>query len=286
MGVRPRIPTAVVAAVVALALLAAGCGDEDSPTPSATTGAPATARPSTTSTTAVAASTTTVFTTPTAVPTIVEDVLRGENEADRYTYELKFPKLQGLADAAAQDAVNAGIRAEVTAAVDEFVAGAEELGAPAPAVADQRSALTGTYEVSRLDEGLASVRVRVSRFFAGAAHPGAVMLTFNHDLRTGARLTLTDLFTPGSPYLDKLSELSRQLLAAQPGFADVADFVQRGTGPTAENFAGWTLTDADLVITFAEYQVAPYAFGMPHVSIPFASLRLLLDPDGPLAIRN
>ena len=59
-----------------------------------------------------------------------------------------------------------------------------------------------------------------------------------------------------------------------------------GTEPTADNFDGWNLTDQDLVITFSEYQVAPYAMGMPHVSIPFASLRTLLDPAGPLAIHN
>ena len=113
-----------------------------------------------------------------------------------------------------------------------------------------------------------------------------MLLTFNYDLATGRRLALADLFAPGAPYLERLSELSRQLLLAQPDFDQLQDFVLPGTEPKVENFAGWTLTDQDLVITFSEYQVAPYAMGMPHVSIPFASLRTLLDPAGPLAIHN
>ncbi|MEA2901557.1 MAG: hypothetical protein QOH36_1444 [Actinomycetota bacterium] len=275
---------ATTAVALALGLSAtAGCGGDDSPTETATTvGAPSTSAPSTTVTSKPATATTTAA----AQAAFVDDVLTGGNEAERYTFQLTFPKLQGLADASVQDSINADVRAAVGVVVDEFVTGVKDFGAPPPPVADQKSALEGDYEVARLDDGLASVGVRVSRFYAGAAHPGAVLLTFNYDLVTGRRLALAELFAPGAPYLERLSELSRQLLLAQPGFDQVQDFVLPGTEPKAENFAGWTLTDQDLVITFSEYQVGPYAMGMPHVSIPFASLRTLLDPAGPLAIHN
>ncbi|MEA2716509.1 MAG: hypothetical protein QOI99_826, partial [Actinomycetota bacterium] len=278
-----------------LGLLATACGGDSGSTsagPASTAGSTAPTSIATTAPTTPASTTpstvgpTTTTTRPTSVPVVVDGVLKGSSEADRYTYDVTFPQVQGLAAAAAQDAVNAGIRAGVTAAVDEFVAGTKDLGPPPPELADPRSSLTGSYEVSRIDDGLASLRVHMSRYFAPQAHPAGLLLTFNYDLRTGKRLQLSDLFTAGSPYLDKLSELSRQLLAAQPDFDQLADFVQPGTEPKAENFAAWTLTDQDLVITFAEYQVAPYAMGTPHVSIPFASLRLLIDPSGPLAAYN
>jgi hypothetical protein len=282
---RRRAAGVAVAAALAVGLVATGCGGGASPAKPSTTVAPSTSRPA--PTVGPAPATTTVTTAPPSPrPTVVDDVLEGGDEAQRYIYRLTFPKLQGLGDPAVESSVNADIRAAVGATVDEFVTAVKDFGAPPPAVADQKSALDGDYEVSRLDEGLASLAVRVSRFYAGAAHPGAVVLAFNYDLGTGHRLALGDLFTAGSPYLAKLSELSRELLAAQPGFDQVQDFVLPGTEPTAENFAGWTLTDQDLVITFAEYQVAPYAMGMPHVSIPFASLRTLLAPAGPLAIHN
>ncbi len=272
------------AAALAVGLLAAGCGGDDSPTSTATTVRPtSTSRPATTVTSKPQAATTT---TAAAQPAFVDDILNGGNEAERYSYQLTFPKLQGLADTSLQDSINADIRAAVGVIVDEFVIGVKDFGVPPPPLADQKSALEGDYEVARLDDGLASVSVRVSRFYAGAAHPGAVLLTFTYDLDTGRRLALADLFAPGAPYLERLSELSRQLLLAQPGFDQVQDFVLPGTEPAAENFGGWTLTDQDLVVTFSEYQVGPYAMGMPHVSIPFASLRTLLDPAGPLAIHN
>jgi len=278
-----RVRSAVAA--VAVALLSGGCGDGKTTTsPTTTVAASPTTSPSrVTTTTALATTATTVSTAPASRPAVVDDVLRGESAADRYTYDQTFPKLQGLADAAVQDAINAQILTEVTALVDEFVVGAREVRPP-PDQPDLRSALKGSYDVVRLDDGLASIRLHVSRYSAGAAHPGAVLVTFNYDLRTGKRLALADLFTAGSPYLAKLSETSRQQLAAEPYALD--DFIRPGTEPTAENFAGWTLTDEELVITFAEYQVAPYAAGMPKVSIPFASLRTLLDPTGPLAIAN
>jgi hypothetical protein len=279
---------AVVGALGAVGLLAGGCSGDGSTTTTGTTPSTVSGGSSSVPTTAAPGPTTSAApatTAPTVGPRVVDDVLQGGGEADGYTYEVTLPEVQGLVDAAVQDAVNADIRAGVTQVVDEFVAGTKDF-TPPPAMAGQASTLTGGYEVARIDEALASFEVHASQYFAGAAHPGAVVLTFNYDVRTGQRLALADLFTAGSPYLDKLSELSRQLLAAQPGIGDLPDFVLPGTEAKAENFARWTLTDDDLVVTFNQYQVAPGAAGTPHVSIPFASLRLLLDPTGPLATYN
>jgi hypothetical protein len=37
-----------------------------------------------------------------------------------------------------------------------------------------------------------------------------------------------------------------------------------------------------LLITFDEYQVAPYAAGPQKVAIPYSELRALINPQGPL----
>ena len=285
-GGGPTVRRVVAGAAIVVGLVAGGCGDGDSSTATSTT----TAAPATTSATVTSTPAPTVATSSTVPagtrPTVVDEVLMGGSEVERYTYQLTIPKLQGLGDLTVQTAVNDQIRAQATGAVDEFVVGVKDFGPPPPGQQDQRNGLTGTYEVSRLDDGLASFRVRQSRFFVGAAHPNAAVVTFNYDLHTGKRLALADLFTVGSPYLAMLTDLSRQLLPAQPGFDGLQSFVMPGTEPKEENFDGWTLSDQDLVITFDEGQVAPNAMGMPHVSIPFASLRLLLDPAGPLAIYN
>ncbi len=288
-GRRPWTAMGAVAVVGALGLMTAGCGG-DSPTSSTPTSAVVTSSTRVAATTVAPAPSSTAATSPPttspALPTVVDDVLRGGSEADRYTYEQTFPRLQGLVDLSVQDAINAQILTEVTAIVDDFVAGTDGYPDPSGPSADQRSALKGSYEVSRIDDALLSTRVHASPYFAGAAHPGSVQVTFNFDLRTGKRLALADLFTADVPYLATLSAHSRLLLATQPGIGGLPEFVTPGTEPTADNFAHWTLSDQDLVITFDQYQVAPGAAGTPHVSIPFASLRTILDPTGPLAIHN
>ncbi|HEX7276328.1 MAG TPA: RsiV family protein [Acidimicrobiales bacterium] len=278
----------VAAAMAVLGLVAAGCGGGDGDGESGSTAA--TTSPAAVTTTAPSSPTTDAVSPTTTAdvgrPTVADVTLQGGSEPERYSYEVTYPDVAGLADPTVQKAVNDETRADVTAAIDEFVSGTDDFGPPLPELADQRSAFTGRYQLARLDDGLLSFRLPVSRFYTGQAHPARVLLTFTYDLGNGRRLALADLFLPGSPYLDRLSELSRQLLLAQPGFDQMPEFVTPGTEPKAENFANWTVTDQDLVITFNEYQVAPYAMGTPHVSIPFASLRTLLDPAGPLAIHN
>ena len=55
-----------------------------------------------------------------------------------------------------------------------------------------------------------------------------------------------------------------------------------GAKPTPENYAVWNISAEGLVITFNEYQVAAYAAGPQEVVIPFAALKDILDPQGPL----
>lgn len=275
-----RHPAALVVAGGVL-LLATGCGDGDGPAV-----APTTLTPSSTTSTTEAEPTTTTSTTAVALPTVVDEVLHGGSQAQGHSYEVTFPQLRGLDDESVQEVVNADIRSTVTGAVERFVASLAEAGEPPPALSGQQSSLTGTYEVARLDHRLASLRLELSSYYAGAAHPSGILHTLNYDLGTGERLELGDLFTEGAPYLQRLSELARERLYAELGDAALPDFVEPGTEPVAENFDGWSLTGQELVVTFDEYQVAPYAAGMPRVSIPFATLRTILDPRGPLAIRN
>jgi len=72
-----------------------------------------------------------------------------------------------------------------------------------------------------------------------------------------------------------------QLKAALPG-VDL-QLVDSGTAPKAENFAVWNLNEHDFMITFPTYQVAPGAAGTPTVVIPYATLRPVIRPSGPLA---
>lgn len=108
------------------------------------------------------------------------------------------------------------------------------------------------------------------------AHPNTYFRTFTFDLANGEQLALGNLFTPGSAYLEELSQATRDILAARIGEFSDEDMLRAGTAPTEENFSAFYLTEAGLVILFAPYQIGPYALGTHEVVIPYAELRDIL----------
>jgi hypothetical protein len=117
---------------------------------------------------------------------------------------------------------------------------------------------------------------------AGAAHPGAVTTTFTFDPASGRVYGLADLFLPGSDWLQLLTQQAHTLLSALPGFGNLG--LPSGFGISQpKDFAAFELAPAGLQITFQEYQVAPYSYGQPTITIPYPVLASVADPTGPLA---
>ena len=52
-------------------------------------------------------------------------------------------------------------------------------------------------------------------------------------------------------------------------------------GGRAELERNWDAI-AGLLITFDEYQVAPYVFGQQTETVPYSELKSMIDPHGPL----
>lgn len=130
-------------------------------------------------------------------------------------------------------------------------------------------------------DGIWSFKFDFSGYADGAAHPYHYSLTFNYDLEKGEKLSMNDLFPSDSKYLELISryciaELSKRDIGFYGGFQD-------GAEPTPENYRNWNLTPAGLLITFDEYQVAPYVVGPQTITIPYSELKSLINPKGPLA---
>ena len=124
-----------------------------------------------------------------------------------------------------------------------------------------------------------SIKLDFSFYSDGAAHPGLYSLTVNYDLAQGKELALGDLFLPNSNYLEAISNYCIAELSKQP-FFDSA--FQEGAQPTLENYRNWNITKDGLMITFDEYQVAPYAAGPQTVVVPYSTLQTVINPQGPL----
>lgn len=141
------------------------------------------------------------------------------------------------------------------------------------------STLNVTYTLLSQIGDLWSFKFDFDFYSDGAAHPGLNSKTLSYDLSEGTELALADLFRPNSNYLEAIANYCIAELSKQPFFeGPFAD----GAQPTSENYRNWNIGPDGIIITFDEYQVAPYAAGPQTVTVPYSELQSLIDPQGPL----
>ncbi len=124
-----------------------------------------------------------------------------------------------------------------------------------------------------------SVRLNTEGMQIGRAHPYHNHRAINYDLNAGKSLALENMFKSNSNYLKVISNHARkQLLAKLPD----KWMIEQGT-KSAQNYQAWSLQNDSLLITFNEYQVAPYASGPQEVEIPYAELKQIIAPNSVMA---
>ncbi len=130
------------------------------------------------------------------------------------------------------------------------------------------------------DTPLISVRITVEGMQAGRAHPYHSNITINYDLASGKTISLDSLFKPNSKYLHVLSAYCKKKLEEK-----LSDkwMIAEGTKPLEKNFKLWNIESDSLIITFDEYQVAPYVDGVQEVEIPYSELKDIIAPTAPIA---
>ena len=142
------------------------------------------------------------------------------------------------------------------------------------------SAYDQTYKLLSAPGNLLSFKFEIYINITGAAHPNTHSRTVTYDLETGADVRLEQLFLPGSDYLGTIANFCiAQLKTRNIGF----EAFSSGADPLPENYGSWNVTPDGLLITFDPYQVAAYAAGPQDVIVPYAELKSIIDPHGPLA---
>jgi hypothetical protein len=137
----------------------------------------------------------------------------------------------------------------------------------------RNNSFTIDYDVDVIHPGpltLISVRLNMEGMKAGRAHPFHRYRVLNFDLTHGKELALSDLFQPRKNYLKALATYSTNKLNAS-----LQDkwMIANGAKPNAANYKNWNIQGDSLLITFDEYQVAPYANGPQEVEIPYKELQ-------------
>jgi hypothetical protein len=201
------------------------------------------------------------------------------NQTPPFTITSQTPQLIGSDDPRVT-AFNQRLNALVTKEVDTFRQSFLQNTAP---TVNNGSSLNVTYTLVSQINDLWSFKFDFSFYSDGAAHPGLYSITVNYDLGQGRELALSDLFLPNSNFLEVISNSCIAELSKQPFFDGS---FSEGAQPTSENYRIWNISPDGLMITFDEYQVAPYAAGPQEVTVPFGELQAVINPQGPLGKLN
>ena len=110
------------------------------------------------------------------------------------------------------------------------------------------------------------------QYVGGAAHGSTTLIPITYSKQTKKLLSLEEALQPAKKdWLAALSTEARKQLNAQvqkKTFSSDEDWINRGTEPTKENFAVFKLEKNSVRIVFSQYQVGPYASGMPEIVVP------------------
>jgi hypothetical protein len=193
------------------------------------------------------------------------------SNAPAYAITAQIPFLQGSDDARVT-ALNVLLNQIVQNQVDQFRSDTLANASNPPITGG--SSLDVQYSIIGQRADVWSIKFDISFYADGAAHPGHSSMTLNYDLASGREIPLNELFLSSSNYLQVISDACKAELTVR----DIAfDMFSAGADPLPENYQRWNISDEGLIITFDEYQVAPYAAGPQIVVIPFPVLQGVLN---------
>ena len=133
--------------------------------------------------------------------------------------------------------------------------------------------LVATYEIKNNQRDLFSINLIVYSF-TGGAHGMTYVNSLTFDTKTGRQYNLQDMFKPGSPYVQRISEYIRR-------------HIQQWKTPVLEPFTkikpdqDFYLADTSLVVYFQLYEISPYVAGFPYFPIPLLDLQDIIKPNSP-----
>lgn len=138
-----------------------------------------------------------------------------------------------------------------------------------------------SYTVERNDAQMLGIVFTVDTF-EGGAHPNHTFKTFNFLMPDGAQVFLGEILD-GKRGFDRLSRIIVPRLVKEIGTGDNAltdkEWIGRGAGPLANNFADFILLPSKLHIYFSPYQVAAYAAGPQETTVDLQALKDVIRAD-------
>lgn len=217
--------------------------------------------------------------------TIESKTINDDNKNKKIGINVEYPTLKGFGEKG--EAINKDIFNAVNAEILSFKKSANEAVKDIPADSEIGCSLDAGYTTMIATDDVISFDCTVS-IYLGGAHPNSYEKTLTYDLKTGRKVTLSELFKSKSDYLKRISDYSIEALKKQQRDPENqiepdVEWITKGAAPEADNYGSWNIAKKGLVITFDPYQVAPYAAGPQVVVVPYKVLKDVVKEDGLLS---
>jgi uncharacterized protein YecT (DUF1311 family) len=140
----------------------------------------------------------------------------------------------------------------------------------------------GTYELTYVDQRLASVVFTIETYGSGAAHPNIRRQSLIFDFTSGRALTLADVVRSPAEAVPAIAGQCKGELEARPQNQPWVPFPDYQIGATVEDFGNWAPDQAGVDILFDPGSIDGNAFGPQQCRLSWTDLSPWLKADGPL----
>lgn len=205
------------------------------------------------------------------------------------TVKLDIPVISGIENSEVQKKINDKIQNTIMATKDSIEKMAIEDGELNKKTGyDVRQYnVTSQYDITYIEGNILSVVLTIYQY-TGGAHGSSNKIAYNFDLNTGNYGVLNDFFGNNLSYRSIILDKIKSEMIKEPG-KYFSDSIKNLNGiPYNQNF----YMDKDgVIVYFGEYEIAPYASGIPEFKIPYSALPKGLNKnvkiiDSPLEITN
>ncbi len=187
--------------------------------------------------------------------------------------DLQIPVITGLRDRTLQEQINKEImdkalqtKAELEQSYAELAEYAQTSGFPM-----HTFQLFVRYE-TYICGNIVSLAVETYQY-SGGAHGGTKVVFYNLDTKNNKQLALSGLFQDDLDYLSIINqEITKQIAAQIESGKDICYFEGEGGFRSIDANHPFYLKDEALILHFGQYEIAPYAAGMPEFIIPLTFL--------------
>lgn len=191
--------------------------------------------------------------------------LQIRSQSPTLTVDIQYPGIRGMANAQAQESLNALFLGKATACREKGLKSEKDEAEVEKAFPDRKMAMQSyfNYSVKRNGNGLVSI-VSDDYQFSGGAHGSTLQTSCTFDPATGTVFDIGDLFNENADFITLISDrISKQMK-------------EQDRGNTLVSFRAiqakqdYYLENDTLVIYFQQYEYYPYAYGIPEFSIPLS----------------